>query len=47
MLKKHNIEIVPLTASLDGETYLKGQKQKLIRKRGATGHREDDHSLRF
>ena len=22
-------------------------KQKLIRKRGATGHREDDHSLRF
>ena len=27
MIKKHNIEIVPLTASLDGETYLKDKTE--------------------
>ena len=26
-VKKHNIEIVPLTASLDGETYLKDKTE--------------------
>ena len=26
-IKKHNIEIVPLTASLDGETYLKDKTE--------------------